>query len=195
MTTQTRRAACRVTARKATVPLYAADMRPVRGRCLARKRKAVCGNRWGIVRVSIDMTDRASTDSLATVECALCGHTWRRCKVPERLTSHAGYQAVRLSLILPAAQRRWYARGRYHVTGEDAVTIPEATIPDYMAARDDWHVRNGTYAESRRKAALRKAEAEAEARASTAALIARLAERDAERDTAEAEAEARDAAA
>lgn len=187
-----RRAAIRRAAADGGIPLYLASLRPVRGRCLRRTRRGVCGARWGVVRVSLDLTEPAAIDRLATVECATCGHTWRRTRVPA-LTDGA-YQTVRLTLILPADHRHWYARGRWHVEGETGV-VCEATLADLIAAQDDWRTRNGTYLAARAHAAERRANAEQAAHLATVALLMGLAARDAERATAEAAAAAREEAA
>jgi len=190
-----RRAARRKVARDAGVPYYSADFAPIRGRCLRPVRRGVCGSRYGIVRVSIDLTFRDHVDKLATAECVVCGHTWRRVRVPERLTSPAGYQSVRLTLILPAADRVNYSRAtRKRVTSDGAAVLPGATIPDLMAAMDDWRKRNATLTAARERLAARKAAADAELRRRMADRIAQWAARDAENAAAEAAAAAREVA-
>lgn len=189
-----RRAARRKVARDAGVPYYAADFAPVRGRCLRPVRRGVCGSRYGIVRVSIDLRSRDRVDRLATVECAVCGHTWRRVRPPERVTSRDGYQSVRLTLILPAADGVHYSRAtRKRTTSDGAVTLTNATIPDLIAATEDWRKRNAVLLAARERLARRKAEAEAVQRERTAALFARIAEREAEIAAEEAAAAAREA--
>ena len=170
----------------AGVPEYQSDIRPVRGKC----RKGRCRSRWGVVRVSIDFRDRETVDRIATVECALCGHVWRRVSVP-RLTSSAGYQSVRLTLILPATVNRWFARGRWHAEGEDAVVLREATIGDLdEAARN--HAAGADRIAARKAAAKAKREAEDVAQHErTMDLLARLAAMDAERAAADREADSR----
>jgi hypothetical protein len=178
-----------IRARRATgVPAYSADFETVRGRCLARKKGRRCQSRYGLVRLSIDYTDRREKNTLATVECAACGHTWYRTTPPARLGEH---QSVLLDLILPSEQRRWYARGRWHVTGEDSVTLRNATWAELMAASADWRKRNDSYALSAAKAKAKKAAAEAAAHEATMALLAKWAEREAAEREAEAAAEAR----
>lgn len=190
-----RRAARRKVARDAGVPYYSADFAPVRGRCLRPTRRGVCGSRYGIVRVSIDLTSRATVDRLATVECAVCGHTWRRVAPPERVTSREGYQSVRLTIIVPGADRVNYSRATHKRTVEaGACVMTGATIPDLMAAMDDWRRRNGQYLATRERAAARKVEADTEARRRMAARLAQWAERDAERAADEAAAQAREVA-
>lgn len=172
----------------ADLPEYASDIRPVRGRC----RKGRCRSRWAVVRVSIDFRDPARIDRYATTECAACGDTWRRVKVPA-ITSAAGYQAVRLTLILPATFDRWYSRKRWHREGDDAAVLREATISDLDEAARNHASREATLA--RRKAA-DKARNEAADRAiheRTLATLARLAERDAARKAEEDAAAERDA--
>ena len=177
-----RRAARRKVARDAGVPYYGADFAPIRGRCLRPVRRGVCGSRYGIIRVSIDLTFRDRIDRLATVECAVCGHTWRRVRPPERVTSREGYQSVRLTLIVPGADRVNYSRATRKRTVDDgACVMPRATIADLIAATDDWRERNAKYLATRERAAARKAEADAEARRRMADRLAKWAERDAER--------------
>lgn len=172
--------------RELELPAYLTDFRLIPGHC--RKRR--CRSRFGIVRVSLDFTSRERVDQLATVECAACGHTWRRVKVP-RL---AEYQTTRLTLILPSEQRRWYARGRWHVQGDDAVVLRDATQSDLMDAYTDWRTRNGQLLASRERARAKREEADREATERARATMAKLAERDAERAREEAEAAAREAA-
>lgn len=189
-----RRAARRKVARDAEVPYYSADFAPVRGRCLRPIRHGVCGSRYGIVRVSIDFTSRAAVDKLATVECAVCAHTWRRVRVPDHLTSPAGYQRVRLTIIVPAADRVNYSRAtRKRTVSDGTAVLPAATIPDLMAAMDDWRVRNAQLTASRERLAARKAAADAEIRSRMALRLAQWAERDRENAEAEAAAAAREA--
>jgi hypothetical protein len=144
--------------------------------------------------VSIDLTSRAAVDRLATVECAVCGHTWRRVTPPERVTSREGYQSVRLTLIVPGADRVNYSRlTRKRTVDAGACVMTGATIPDLMAAMDDWRTRNGQYLASRERAATKRAEADAEARRRMADRLAQWAARDADRAAEEAAAAAREA--
>lgn len=170
--------------RAAKLPAYLAEFRLTRGRC----RRARCKSRYAVTRVSVDFTNRAAVERLAVLECAACGHVWRRIR-PPRLGE---YQSVRLSLILPAESRRWYARGRWHVTGSDAVTVREATQADLMAAAEDWRKRNGQYEAARARARAKRAEANREATERTAALLDQLAAQDAQRAADEAAAAARE---
>ena len=190
-----RRAARRKVARDAGIPLYGADFAPIRGRCLRPVRRGVCGSRYGIVRVSIDFTFRDRIDRLATVECAVCGHVWRRVHPPERVTSREGYQSVRLTLIVPGDDRVNYSRAtRKRTVVSGACVMTGASIADLMAATDDWRERNALYLATRERAAARKAEADTEARRRMAARLAQWAERDAENAAAEAAAAAREEA-
>ncbi|HEY6057204.1 MAG TPA: hypothetical protein VIV06_04190 [Candidatus Limnocylindrales bacterium] len=190
----TRRAAIRRAAHGGRIPLYAQAFRPIRGRCrgalLPSGRRRRCDSRYAIVRVSVDLTDARRIDKLATVECASCGHTWRRCRVPA-LTAPNGDQLVRLSLVVPAEVRRWYARGRWHAEGETGV-IREATVADYIAALADWRTRFGRVEAARLRAAERKAAEERAAHERMADLLAKLAEHDAQREAEERAAEARE---
>jgi len=177
----TRRGAHHRATLAANLPEYLSDLRPVRGRCLGRR----CKSRWGIVRVSLDFRDPATVDRLATIECASCGRTWRRCKVPP-ITSPGGYQAVRLTLILPASMHRWFARGRWHAEGSDGVVLAEATIGDLDEAARAHRIKAEARAD---RAAKAKAKAEAEAveqHHRTVDLLARLAAMDAEREAEDA---------
>jgi hypothetical protein len=148
-------------------------LRLVKGRC----RKRGCPSRWGVTRVTADYRDARRVDYLAMVECARCGRTWRRVKVPE----WTSYQSVRLTLILPHAQRRWYARGRWHSEGEDGITLREARYSDMTAAVEDWRRRSGLRLARLDRAKVRKQEREAQGLRDVQALIARLDARDAER--------------
>ncbi len=183
-----RRSAIRRATAGAKLPAYASDMRPVRGRCHKRR----CGSRWGVARVSIDFRgDRI--DRLATVECAACGRTWSRCRVPDRLTSAAGYQAVWLTLILPAVAHRWFARNRWHSEGSDGIVLREANIGDLdeaaRAHRARLDVKAATAIRARDKREASDREAVARMHATLAALDAREAAREADdRDAAAREA-------
>lgn len=187
----TRRSAHRRASRAAKLPLYASDLRPVRGRCLKRG----CDSRWAVVRVSIDLREER-IDPLATLECAACGRRWRRVKVPP-LVSAAGYQAVRLELILPAHARRWFARGRWHREGEDGIVVRDATLADLDTAARDHRARWGRVAATRERAAERKAAVanvpDSPAHRTHVARLAGLAEREAERVAEERAAAEREA--
>jgi len=181
-----RRAACHRAAEGAGIPDYASDMRPVRGRC----RKGRCRSRWAVVRVSIDFRDPAAIDRMAVTECAACGHVWRRVKVP-RLTSPAGYQEVRLTLILPASYERWFSRGRWHREGDDGAILRDADIGDLDEAARSHRKRQDALATRKAAARDKAAAADSERHAATMNLLARLAAIDAARAADEAEAEAR----
>lgn len=170
--------------RSAAIPSYLADFRLVPGAC--RKRR--CKSRFGIVRLSVDTRDRERIDTLATVECAACGRVWRRTRPPKL----GEYQSTALTLVLPATERRWYARGRWHREGDDAVVVRDATQADLMAATGDWRKRNAALGAAKVRAAERKAAAERETHERTMATLARLAELDAARAADEAAAAARE---
>lgn len=184
MATATRRSLTRRVRAGSGCPGYASDFRLTRGRCLRPR----CGSRWGVTRITIDYTSAARAETWAHVECAQCGRTWHRTRVP----AIGQYQSTRLTLILPSEQRRWYARGRWHTEGETAITIREATQADMLAARADWQRRSESYGKAQARVKAKKAAAAAEAHRETAALLARLAERDAARQAEEAEAAARE---
>jgi len=170
--------------RELHLPAYLAEFRLVPGVC--RKRR--CKSRFGVTRVSIDYRDRNRFDLLATVECASCGHTWRRTRPPKL----GAYQHCRLTLILPNAQRRYYARKRWHVEGADAVVIRDATWSELMTAAEAWRGRNRIREAARARLAARKAEAERVTHEATMDLLARIRARDEERKAEEAEAAARE---
>lgn len=174
-----RRSAIRAACRAGGLPLWAADMVTVRGRCHGRVKRRPCGSRWGVVRVSLDFTGER-VDRLATVECAMCGRTWQRVK-PPAITSAAGYQTTRLTLILPRSARRWFARKRWHQDGDTATVVRDATIGDVDEAARAHGVRADRLAARRARAAERAVEAEREARLRMATLIEVLDARDAER--------------
>lgn len=175
----TRRSAHRRASRAAKLPLYASDLRPVRGRCLKRG----CDSRWAVVRVTLDYTAER-VEAIAALECAACGRRWRRVKVPP-IASPAGYQTVRLDLILPAVSRRWFARGRWHREGDDSIVARDATIADLDTAAREHRARYGRVAASRARAAERKAATadvpDSPAHRAHVARLAALAEREAER--------------
>lgn len=179
-----RKATLRRQLREAGLAPYAADLSIRRGKCFR------CRGRFSVVRVTFDYTNRREVMSFAHVECAKCGHVWYRTSVP-RLRE---YQSVRLTLILPSEQRRWFARGRWHVEGEDAVVIRDATWPDLMDAGADWRKRNAQYESARARAKARKAERDAAAVAAFRETLAAMDARRAEEARLEAEAAAREAA-
>jgi hypothetical protein len=167
---------------------YLTNLATVRGRCLARK----CKSRWGIVRVTLDFRPVA-IERYAHVECARCGRVWRR--VPIRpLRDRHGYQTVAVTAILPASVSRWFARGRWHQDGDDALVVAECSLADLdEAARAHRKLADRVAAVKARRAAVR-AERERVAGVEMRDLLARLAAHDAERAEAEAEAARREAA-
>lgn len=182
-----RRAAHHVATVKAGIPEYASDMRPVRGKC----RRSRCRSRWAIVRVSLDFRDPERIDRYATTECAACGDVWRRVKVPP-ITSAAGYQAVRLTLILPSAVKRWHSRGHWHREGDDAAILREADIGDLDEAARNHASREATVAARKARDKARRAESDRLAHEATTDLLARLAAIDAARIAEEREAAIRE---
>lgn len=170
--------------RELRLPAYLADLRLIPGTCRRRR----CHSRFGVVRVSIDYRDRDRFDMLATVECASCGRTWRRTR-PPRL---GAYQHCRVTLILASRQRRWFARNRWHVEGDDAVVIRDATWSELMTAADAWRDKNRRREAAKARVAQRKAEAERVTHEATMDLLARLAARDEARKAEEAEAASRE---
>ena len=171
----------------AGIPAYLADLKLVRGSCLERKRGKRCRSRYGIVRLSIDFRSARSRDTLATVECARCGHVWYRTRPP----ALGEYQSVRLTLILPAYLNRWFARGRWHAEGSDGLVLTDATWADLIEAQTDWRKRADQLTAAAAKKAAKKAATEAEAIAATRTLLASWAEREAEAAAEEAAAQER----
>ena len=173
--------------RRATgIPAYLAEFRLIPGSCAKRR----CKSRYGVIRLSIDTRSRERIDTVATVECASCGRTWRRTRTP-KLTE---YQSTRLTLILPATLHRWYSRGHWHTEGSDALVIRDAAWSDLIEAQADWKRRNGQLLDAKARRAAKKAEAEAALHAKTLDTLAKLTAFDAAREAEEAAAAARDAA-
>jgi hypothetical protein len=166
------------------IPAYASDLSMRRGRCFK------CKGRYSVVRLTLDYRSRASLETFAHVECALCGHVMYRTSTP-RLGE---YQSVRLTLILPSEQRRWFARGRWHVEGEDAVTVADATWSDLIDAGAEWRKRNDQYNAARARAKARKAERDAEAVARLRVTLDHMDALAREREREEQEARDREAA-
>lgn len=193
MSAMCRRAAIREATRKAGIPQWSSDMRPVRGKCLGRVKRKPCGSRWGVVRVSLDFRDPERVDRLATIECASCGRVWRRTK-PTSVRSAAGYQAVRLTVILPATAERWYSRGAWHRDGDDALVLRDADLGDVDEAARAHNARVNARLTARANDRARREAADREAIArGTAALAAHDQMREAD-EQAEREAAAREAA-
>lgn len=193
MTDLCRRSAIRTATRAAGIAQWSSDIAPIRGRCLGRVKRKPCGSRWGVIRVSLDFRDPERVDRLATIECASCGRVWRRTK-PVAVRSAAGYQSVRLTIILAATANRWYSRGTWHRDGDDAVILRDADLGDVddAARAHNAHLAARLAAKARAKAKREESDSEATARA-MAALAAYDARREAEA-IAEAEAAAREAA-
>jgi len=174
---RSRRGACHRATVAAGLPGYASDMRPVRGKCMRPR----CGSRYAVVRVSIDFRDPERVDRLARTECIRCGHVWRRVRVPA-ITSAAGYQSVRLTLLLPATIHRWRARGAWHREGEDAVTIADADIGDLDEAARDHRARQERLIDRKVAARTKREAADVATHIATMATLARLAAMDAARE-------------
>jgi hypothetical protein len=129
MTDICRRSAIRLATREAGIASWSSDIAPVRGKCRGRVKRKPCGSRWAVPRVSLDFRDPERVDRLAILECVSCGRKWRRIK-PPAVRSSAGYQSVRLDVILPATANRWYSRGAWHREGEDALILRDADLGD-----------------------------------------------------------------
>lgn len=187
-----RRSAIRAATRGAGIPQWSSDIRPVRGHCKGGTKRKPCPSRWAVVRVSIDFRDASRLDRLATLECARCGRTWRRISAPP-IRSEAGYQAVRLTLILPATAKRWYSRGHWHRTGDDALVLRDADLSEASDAIRDYRKRQDARYASRERSKVKREAEDAAATASFQATLARLDERDArEREQAAEEQAARE---
>jgi len=166
----------------AGIPEYASDLSMRRGRCFK------CKGRYSVQRVTFDYTSAKAVEPFAHVECAKCGHVWYRTAIP----ALGQYQSVRLTLILPSVQRRWYARGRWHVEGEDAITLRDATWGDLMDAAAEWRKRNTRYDLARARAKAKKEAASLAAHQRAQELLAVLHAKDEARAAEEAEAAARE---
>jgi hypothetical protein len=173
--------------RRSGIPPYQLDLVTMRGRCLGRG----CRNRWGVLRMTVDLRGRES-DRFTHIECAACGRVWRRTH-NVRPSSRRG-QRVLLTAILPATAHRWYARGRWHREGDDGLVIPEASIADLDDAVRAHRARQDSALARLQRAKDRRAALEAEALAKSRAVMARWAEREAEQAREEAAAAAREAA-
>lgn len=178
-------------------PAYACEPALYRGHCFGRvvrrfgrEMHQACPSRYAVVRVTVDLTSAAAQELYAQRECALCGRVWGRCAIPHQ----RDVQRARVTLILPATSHRYFARGRWHRQGADALIIAEATLADLIAALDDWRVRADRLAASRARAKAKRAAAEAEALERARALMAHIAAREAAEAEAEAAAAAREAA-
>ena len=163
------------------IPAYAADLSIRRGRCFK------CKARYSVQRATFDYTSAKAVEPFCHVECAKCGHVWYRTAVP-RLGE---YQSIRLTIILPSTQSRWFARGRWHVQGETAIVIDEAHWSDLMDAATEWRKRNTHYEMARARVKARKVERDLEAVKKSHALIERLHAMDAARAAEEEEAASR----
>lgn len=182
-----RRCAIARACKAGNIPRYAADLATTRGRCQHGR----CKGRWAVTRVTLDLRyERA--ERFAALECTLCGRIWRRVKVPA-IRSAAGYQAVRLTLILGGTVTRWRARGRWHREGSDQV-IRDADLGDVDEAVRTHRVREDARLDVKARAKA-KAEAEsAERHRDAQEWLARMDERNAAREAEERAAEAREAA-
>ena len=179
---KSRQAVLRAQERAAGIPGYLSDMSIRRGKCFR------CKSRYSVQRVTFDYTSAKAVQPFAHVECAQCGHVWYRTQVPHLRE----YQSVRLTLILPGDQQRWFARGRWHVQGEDAVVVRDATWSDLMDQSRAWRERNTRYEMSLARAKARREAKAVEAHERAQVLLARLAEMDAARAAEEAAARDRE---
>lgn len=169
------------------IPRYAADLITTRGRCMHGR----CRGRWAVTRVSLDFSGER-VDRLATLECASCGRVWRRVRAPA-LRSAAGYQAVRLTLILPGGDfRRWHSRGRWKVSGTSGVVLRDADLGDLDEAARAHTKRADGIIDARVRNREREAAKGAVVMARIAALESTAAARRAEREADEAAAAARE---
>lgn len=188
VTAPDRRGARRLAGERSGIPAYQLELDTIRGKCLARR----CPSRWGVYRLTVDMRGR-EVDRYAHVECALCGRVWRRCRLTPIRNRHS-LQRVLVTAILPASAHRWYARGRWHREGDDAVVLTDASIGDLDEAARAYRARMDRVLCRLQRAKDLRASREAEALTASRALMARLHAMDAERAEAEAEAARREAA-
>jgi hypothetical protein len=169
------------------------DIRPVRGRCRGGTKRKPCPSRWAIPRVSLDFRDPARVDRLATLECAVCGRTWRRI-APIAIRSREGYQSALLTVIVSATAHRWYSRGTWHREGDDAQVVVDARLDDVDEAVSRNDRAMALRAERAARARARREAADLEAVARLRATLASMDARRADEARAEAEAQAREAA-
>jgi hypothetical protein len=174
--------------RQAGLARYESEIRLHRGKC----RAPGCASRWGVTRVTLDFT--ASRERIARdghVECAQCGRVWHRIKAPD--VTHAGYQQVLLTVIVPSGERRivWARNGAIHAQGDDQLVIVNPTLAQAQAGFAGWSKRNAQLTASRERAKSKREALAAADRAATRDLLARIAAREA----AAAEAAAEEAAA
>lgn len=189
-----RRSAIGSAVREAGIPRWASDIRPVRGRCRAKVKRRPCGSRWAIPRVSLDFRDPDRIDRLATLECASCGHVWRRISDGTAVRSREGYQAAYITLILPAVARRWHSRGVWHREGDDALVLRNADVADLDEAVDAHRARLANRIDARNRARAKREAEDMVAIQRGREALARLDALQAEREADEAAALAREAA-
>jgi len=163
-----RRGARRLAAERSGVPAYQLDLDTTRGACLADR----CGSRWGVDRLTVDLRGR-EVDRFAHIECAVCGRVWRRTRLSPIRTRH-GAQRVLVTAILPARAERWFARGRWHREGDDALVLDNASISDLDEAARAHRARMDQVLVRLARAKERRASLEAEALGKARSLIAHL---------------------
>jgi hypothetical protein len=154
-----------------------------------------CGSRYAVTRLTFTLTDPQRVERYATLECAHCGHTWRRVK-PDLAPGLHGEQRARITIVEPGSGRTIVrtVRGRIIAHGEDTVTTPDVTLAELDDAVRAWRKRSGDNLTRRAIAQVKRAADEAAAVARGTILRAQWAERDAARLADEAAAAAREAA-
>lgn len=168
---------------------WTANLALTRGRCRR------CPSRWAVTRLTLTFTQTERVTRYATLECAHCGHTWRRV-APTLAPGLHGEQRVRLTIVEPGSGRTIVrtVRGRVIAQGEDIVTTNDVTLADVDEAVRAWRKRSGDNLTRRAIAQAKRAAEEAAAVARGRELRERWAERDAARAAEEAAAEAREVA-
>lgn len=160
--------------RAAGLRSYETEVSVHRGHC----RAPGCASRYGVDRVTLDTTSTARVERFAHRECAQCGRVWHRVK-DDTPVSRLGYQAVRITLIVPTGERRivFASHGGVHAEGETSVVLRDATFGQLTDAYSAWQKRNNAVLAARARAKARKAELDAAATREFMAQLAAMDER------------------
>lgn len=141
----------------AGLPSWQADLTTVRGRCTARAGRGRCPSRYALIRQTIDLRSAREVARYTTLECARCGHVWRRVNDARCRQGPSTGQRCVITLILPGGDReRWYARGRWHAAGTDGIEVRNATRAQLDDAARDWRERNARYLTTQARATERR---------------------------------------
>jgi hypothetical protein len=113
--------------------------------------------------VTVDTRDLERADRAATLECALCAHTWGGTRLPDLRLHDGAATRVVLTLILPPrrgeGQRIWYNRlGNAVWSGADAQTVANATYTQLAQALEDHQDRGARGADHRESMRQRNAD-------------------------------------